>query len=378
MALIKGKQLASGTIDTRELKDSGVTVAKIADTQITVAKLDISGGTWDFSSAGSFSIPTPSADAHAATKAYVDASSQGLDIKESVRAASSEYLGNFEFSNNVYTQTSSTATLSVGGVSLAANDRVLLKNQNGTLLKYNGIYTVTQAGNGSNLVWILTRADDFNTSAKVTAGAFCFVTEGTFADAGFVLTTDDDITLNSTSLTFTQFSGAGQVTAGDGLAKSGNTLSVDLVDSNSGLKFTSAELELDMNSAGGLEISSGLRIKAADDSVNIDANGLRVAVPQSSDIGQAVGADKSSDDSATGLTITSTPAGDSLVMVLVNGIKVELGNGVKTSDCYFSGNGGSSARAISAITAGDELYWNGVSAYTLETTDSVDFIYSAV
>ena len=193
-----------------------------------------------------------------------------------------------------------------------------------------------------------------------------------------MLTTDDEITLNTTALSFTQFSGAGQVTAGDGLAKSGNTLSVDLVDSNSGLQFTSGELELEINSAGGLEISSGLRIKAADDSVNIDANGLRVAVPQSSDIGQAVGSDKSSDDSATGLTITSTPAGDSLVMVLVNGIKVELGDGVKTADCYFSGNGGSSARAISAIAAGDELYWNGISAYTLETTDSVDFIYVAV
>ena len=90
MALIKGKQLASGTIDTRELKDDAVTVGKIADTQITVAKLDISGGAWDFSSAGSFSIPAPSADAHAATKAYVDASSQGLDVKESVRAASTD------------------------------------------------------------------------------------------------------------------------------------------------------------------------------------------------------------------------------------------------------------------------------------------------
>ena len=377
MALIKGKQLASGTIDTRELKDNGVTVGKIADTQITVAKLDISGGAWDFSSAGSFSIPAPSADAHAATKAYVDASSQGLDVKESVRAASTAHLSGYEFANNVYTQTSAGGTLSIGGVSCVVGDRVLLKNQSGTLQKYNGIYEVT-AGNGSSVAWVLTRADDFNTSAKVTAGAFCFVTEGDNADAGFVLTTDDEITLNTTALAFTQFSGAGQVTAGDGLAKSGNTLSIDLVDSNSGLKFTSAELELDMNSAGGLEISSGLRIKAADDSVNIDANGLRVAVPQSSDIGQAVGADKSSDDSATGLTITSTPAGDSLVMVLVNGIKVELGDGVKTSDCYFSGNGGTSARAISAITAGDELYWNGVSAYTLETTDSVDFIYSAV
>lgn len=377
MALIKGKQLVAGTIDTRELADASVELAKIADAQITPAKLNLSAGAWDFSSVGSVSVPAPSSDAHAATKAYVDASSQGLDVKESVRAASTEFLSGYEFSNNVYTQTSAGGTLSIGGVSCVVGDRVLLKNQNGTLQKYNGIYEVT-AGNGSSIAWVLTRADDFNTSAKVTAGAFCFVTEGDNADAGFVLTTDDEITLNTTALVFTQFSGAGQISAGDGLSKSGNTLSIDLVDSNSGLKFTSAELELDINSTGGLEISSGLKIKAADDSINLDASGLRVAVPQSADVGQAVGSDKAADDSATGLTISATPAGDSLVMVLVNGIKVELGDGVKTADCYFSGNGGSTARAIADIASGDELYWNGVSAYTLETTDVVDFIYNAV
>lgn len=377
MALIKGKQLVAGTIDTRELADASVELAKIADTQITPAKLNLTAGAWDFSSVGSVSVPTPSSDAHAATKAYVDASSQGLDVKESVRAASTAELSGYTFSNNVYTQNSAGGALSIGGVSCVVGNRVLLKNQGGTLAKYNGIYEVT-AGDGSSVAWVLTRADDFNTSEKVTAGAFCFVEEGDNADAGFVLTTNDPITLNTTALSFTQFSGAGQISAGDGLSKSGDTLSIDLVDSNSGLKFSTGELELDINSTGGLEISSGLKIKAADDSINLDANGLRVAVPQSSDIGQAVGSDKSSNNSATGLTITSTPAGDSLVMVLVNGIKVELGDGSKTSDCYFSGDSGSTARSIADIASGDELYWNGVIAYTLETSDVVDFIYNAV
>jgi len=57
---------------------------------------------------------------------------------------------------------------------------------------------------------------------------FCFVEEGTVnGDNGFVLTTNDPITLDSTALTFVQFSGAGQVIAGDGLGKSGNTLFVN-------------------------------------------------------------------------------------------------------------------------------------------------------
>lgn len=377
MALIKGKQLVAGTIDTRELADASVELAKIADTQITPAKLNLTAGAWDFSSVGSVSVPTPSSDAHAATKAYVDASSQGLDVKQSVKTASSAELTGYTFANNAYTQNVVGGALVIGGESCGLGARILLKDQSGSEQKYNGIYEVT-AGNGVSIAWKLTRADDFNASEKVTAGAFCFVEEGDNADAGFVLTTNDTITLNTTALTFTQFSGAGQISAGDGLSKSGDTLSIDLVDSDSGLKFSSGELELDLDSAGGLEISSGLKIKAADDSINLDANGLRVAVPQSADVGQAVGTDKTADNNRTFLTISATPAGDSLVMVLVNGLKVELGDGVKTADCYFSGDGGSTARSIAAITSGDELYWNGVSAYILETTDVVDFIYNAV
>ncbi len=79
---------------------------------------------------------------------------------------------------------------------------------------------------GSPVAAVLTRADDFDSSAKITAGAFTFVAEGTTnSDAGFVLSTNDAITLDSTALTFTQFSGAGQITAGTGLVKSGNTIS---------------------------------------------------------------------------------------------------------------------------------------------------------
>ena len=78
-------------------------------------------------------------------------------------------------------------------------------------------------GGGTNPV--VTRASDFDDHSEVTAGAFCFVEEGTAnGDAGFVLTTNDDITVGSTGMSFTQFSGAGQITAGTGLTKSGNTI----------------------------------------------------------------------------------------------------------------------------------------------------------
>lgn len=147
-------------------------------------------------------MSTPSADSDVATKGYVDSIAQGLDVKASVRVA-----------------TTANITLSgeqtIDGVTVVARDRVLVKSQ--TDARDNGIY-VASAG-----AW--SRSTDANTSAKVTSGMFTFVTEGTVnGNLGFALTTDDPITLGTTDLTFTQFSSAGAITAGDGLTQSGNTV----------------------------------------------------------------------------------------------------------------------------------------------------------
>ena len=150
-----------------------------------------------------------------ATKTYVDAQLQGLDVKQSVRVA-----------------TTANGTLSsafangqtVDGITLATNDRILIKDQ--STGSENGIYTVNASG-------APTRATDFDENSEVTGGTFFFVEEGTVnADNGFVMTNDGAITLGTTALTFTQFSGAGQVIAGSALTKSGNTLNV-AVDNSS-------------------------------------------------------------------------------------------------------------------------------------------------
>ena len=87
---------------------------------------------------------------------------------------------------------------------MATGNRVLLKNQ--TTASQNGIYVVVASGAAS-------RSTDADTSAKVTTGMYVFVSEGTVsADMGYVLTTNDAITLGTTALSFTQFSGAGQIT----------------------------------------------------------------------------------------------------------------------------------------------------------------------
>jgi hypothetical protein len=109
--------------------------------------------------------------------------------------------------------------VTVDGVQVVAGDRILVKNQVGNP-QNNGIYIVVD-----DAPW--TRAADADSSAEVTAGMFTFVAEGTVnADSGWVLTTNDTITLGTTALTFAQFSGAGQITAGDGLTKDGNTINV--------------------------------------------------------------------------------------------------------------------------------------------------------
>lgn len=87
----------------------------------------------------------------------------------------------------------------------------------------------------------------------------------------------------------------------------------------------------------------------------------------------------SGDEADSGLMITDTPLGNGYVQVLINGVQHELGDAVKTKDCYFSNDAGVTPRAIEDITAGDSLFWNGVIVgFDLTVTDSVDFNYNKI
>ena len=185
-------------------------------------------------------LATPTADGDAASKSYVDGVSQGLDIKDSVVAATTANITIATALNNGDT---------LDGVSLSTNDRVLVKDQSSA--SENGIYIV-----GSSPA----RADDLAAGADA-AGMFTFVEQGTVnADNGFVCTSNKgSAVVGTNNLAFAQFSGAGSVTAGDGLDKSGNTLSVDL-KSNGGLVIESTEIAVDLGASsitGTLAISDG-------------------------------------------------------------------------------------------------------------------------
>jgi len=238
--------MLAGSIANAKLTNSAVTVGSTSIslgasataiagvTELTVDNLNVNGntiattntngnlvldpngtGTIDVSSARITSLATPTQTTDAATKAYVDAQLQGLDVKNSVRVATTAN-GTLSsaFANNS----------TVDGVTLATGDRILLKDQ--STGSENGIYTVNSSG-------APTRATDFDADSEVTGGTFFFVEEGTVnADNGFVMTNDGTVTVGSTALVFTQFSGAGQVTAGSALTKSGNTLNVAVDDSS--------------------------------------------------------------------------------------------------------------------------------------------------
>jgi len=174
-------------------------------------------------------------------KAYVDAVQQGLDVKESVRVATTADLnGTYANGAGTLTNAGANAALSIDGVALNANDRVLIKDQSSAVS--NGIYEVTTVGDGST-PWVLTRTNDADTAEDLTGGTFTFVEEGTTnADNGYVFTHNGTPTLGTTNLTVSQFSGAGQITAGDGLSKTGNQ--IDVNDDNITLEISADNLRI--------------------------------------------------------------------------------------------------------------------------------------
>jgi len=187
------------------------------DTGVRVNRLDQMA-----SATNPISGVAPTADSHLCTKAYTDGVAQGLDVKDSCKVAST---GNLTLSG----------TQTIDGVSVSADERVLVKDQ--STASQNGIY-LCKAGS-----WA--RADDMAASSDA-AGAFTFIEQGSAnADIGFVCTSNKgSAVVGTNNLAFSTFSSSGNVTAGDGLDKSGNELSLD-IKSGSGLQITSTELDLD-------------------------------------------------------------------------------------------------------------------------------------
>lgn len=233
-----------------------------AHSAISISSLSAPTGDVAWASHKITGLLDPTGAQDAATKAYVDSVATGLDVKASVQWASMKPVtvtyaatGGTAARGQLTAMPLTTASVDTGSSgNFATNDRVLLKDQ--ATGAQNGIWVVTTPGSGANGVW--DRATDFDQDAEVTAGAFTFVEKGLVnADTGWVLTTDNPIIIggaSGTALVFTQFSGAGSWTAGNGLTQSGNT--INAVGTASRISVSADAIDIDASYAGQATITT--------------------------------------------------------------------------------------------------------------------------
>ena len=260
-----GSQFVIYNSDTKEVTynatnieiDGSVITATNATTDANVILEPLGAGYVSASNAQIKHVAEPTDDNDAATKYYVDAARSGLDVKESVRLATT---GNISLSGEQLIDT----------IMAVAGDRVLVKDQDDHTL--NGIYVVV-AGDS----W--TRATDFDQNTEVTSGAFTFVEDGDVnLNAGFVVTTKV-VDIGVTAIDWTLFSASGTLIAGDGLSKSGYTLAVNTNSSTGGIEISDDALQLKSSLAGdGLTYTDGvLSITGTADRITIGTHTVDIA-----------------------------------------------------------------------------------------------------
>lgn len=246
--LIRGTQIQSATItDTQIAAAAGIQTTKLAEGALFIK----SNGTVAMAAAlamGGFKITgmaDPASATDGATKNYVDtqviAAQQGLTPKAPC---------NYGTTANI---TLSGLATQAGGewtATLAGTERIAVINQ--TTASQNGIYTPNSGA------W--TRVADFNSASNILPNSYFWIMMGsTLADTGWVLTVDPSIVVGTTSLTFVQFNGAGTISAGNGISKTGNTLAVKL---GNGLGFDG---------------STNVQAVAADSTLNVSASGIKLS-----------------------------------------------------------------------------------------------------
>ncbi len=346
-------------------------------------------------------LADPTANQDAATKAYVDSISSGLDPKASVRAATTAALPAVTYNNGAsgvgatLTADANGALPAQDGITLVVGNRFLVKNQAAAL--QNGIYTVTAVGDGSN-PFVLTRATDQDGSptAEVSGGNFTFVEAGTTQEgSGWTVIWDGDVVVGTDDLNWSAFSSITFI-GGDMVTLTGNTISVDLAAtsglestnpgnvggqlrikleaSNPSLRFTgSNELGVKFDAAGALAAgASGTAVQVDNSTIEISSNALQV---KNAGITLAkLASDSVDENKIVNTTLSATGAliggSGSKIQVSVDNSSIEINtNALRIKSTAYdqdtiTGGGGSNAIVQSAplnkrlISAGESMAAN--------------------
>ena len=263
--------IGNQSIGTTQLTDAGVTNAKLANASITLGSstLTLGSTTTDIAGITSLVVDDITINGQSITttasnkdinltphgtgtvvvpagyegragftaqslvnKSYVDAIAEGLHVHASVKAATTDTLATLSGGSVTYdngtsgvgaTLTLSSALSTLDGYTLVNGDRVLIKNQANTA--HNGIYIRTSST-------VFTRALDFDTTTEIASGDFLFVSEGTLNGSNGYVQTEVTTSIGTSPIVFEQFSGAGQIVAGEALSKTGNQLDVNVDNSS--------------------------------------------------------------------------------------------------------------------------------------------------
>tara|TARA_R110001606_G_scaffold29733_3_gene92579 strand:- start:7843 stop:12633 length:4791 start_codon:yes stop_codon:yes gene_type:complete len=313
--------------------DSGNSLFKVTNTAGDLERLE---------------VKLPEGESDAATKGYVDSVAQGLDVKESVRVATNQAI------------LISAPGAMIDGVQLAQGDRVLVKDQAAESLTQNGIYVFDTSATP------MVRATDMDATGEFT-GSFFFVEQGSVnSDQGFVCSSIGTVVPGSTDVTFTQFTGTGQISAGQGLSKVGNTISTNVdgtfikVDGNDALTIngtaTTGEV---LKSDGNGGVTYGTVNLASSDAVAgvlpLANGGLGVSITDAASkltARTSLGLQDMSTQAASAVNITGGTIADTVTIGFANdAISGDKVDGGTISDANLAGSAGNTLNGYD-ITVG--------------------------